>query len=233
MRGSIFSALCLSVATMVAPAAMAGDWDYKLGVTGFLPTQDLNADWPTDTTSDDYDWDNFSFGITSEAWNGRFGMIGDLLYADTEGTGSSAGTDIQSNVSLTSLGAYGAYRLYDGRSASIDALGGVRLQNVDIDYYAPDFGALDGVSETWVEPVIGARGQIGHDDGFFARAAFDVGGFVNDAETWQAKGTVGYGFDNGWSAEAGWRYIDMKVPTAGTSTDLELSGPVFGVAYRF
>jgi outer membrane scaffolding protein for murein synthesis (MipA/OmpV family) len=45
--------------------------------------------------------------------------------------------------------------------------------------------------------------------------------------------TVGYQFNDTWSAQAGWRYLDIEKEIADEPVQVELDGPIVGFTYRF
>ena len=91
-----------------------------------------------------------------------------------------------------------------------------------------------GVSETWVDPLIGGRARVGITDRWFATAFADVGGFRAGSDlTWQALATLGYQFNERWSVEGGWRYVAIEKTIEGHNVETNFSGPLLGFTARF
>jgi hypothetical protein len=76
-----------------------------------------------------------------------------------------------------------------------------------------------GVSESWIDPVVGLRGSINLASGFFATAYADVGSGASDL-TWQIYGGIGY------------RHISVDYENDGFIWDVEMSGPIIGLTIR-
>ncbi|NDR57932.1 hypothetical protein [Aliiruegeria sabulilitoris] len=138
---------------------------------------------------------------------------------------------------MTAFSGYVAYRVYDGPDLTFDIAGGFRAFGMDIDT------KLDGnlrpsehasQSASWVDPLIAARLTVPFGGNWFATATADVGGFITQASsTWQAIGLVGYRFNAAWSAEFGYRYMNVQKEISGNEVQLGLGGPVIGATYRF
>jgi hypothetical protein len=95
-------------------------------------------------------------------------------------------------------------------------------------------GRRIGVSETWIDPVIGARARVAISDNWFATAFADVGGFGGDSDlTWQAFASLGYQFNPRWSVLGGWRYFSTEKEMDGLDVRTEFSGPLVGFTARF
>ena len=116
-------------------------------------------------------------------------------------------------------------------------LGGARYYDVKIDV---DFDAgllpgqdLDAKSDWW-DGVVGLRGRGDFNEHWFSTALVDVGGFDSGNDfTWQVLATVGYQFNDAWSAQAGWRYLDIEKEISDEPVQVELDGPIVGFTYRF
>jgi opacity protein-like surface antigen len=76
------------------------------------------------------------------------------------------------------------------------------------------------------------RGIVPFDDKRFVSGSLDAGA-TGDASTWQAIATIGYRFNDSWSMQAGYRYMDMQKEIGGLDTYIALSGPIIGVGYQF
>ena len=61
-----------------------------------------------------------------------------------------------------------------------------------------------------------------------------MGGFDSGSDSsWQAIGTLGYQFNEKWSAQGGWRYLAIEKEIDGLDVEVDLSGPILGFTYRF
>jgi opacity protein-like surface antigen len=257
----LMSALCLVAGLLAWPAraqegpspAAEGGWSFRItpyvwaaGVSGNgsspgrVPSFDIDQDF-TDVLADL----DFAAMLAVEARYQRFGLIADMIYLDVSADASTPRGLVFSNVGSNLSGfvgtMYGGYRLAENEFAAVDLLAGVRLfsLDLDLDFEAGRFGhdrSFDS-SETWADPVIGARGRFELGEGVFVNAGFDVGGFgVASDFTWQALGTIGYSFSEQWQVQVGYRYIQVNYAYLGDrNLDLNIafSGPIIGVSYAF
>jgi len=176
-----------------------------------------------------------------EARNGRWGLIADLFYAELS---QSRATPLglffsRARIETTAkeLSGYAAYRVSENERIGLDLMAGLRVSYVDLDLSLSP-GLLVGrrlsVSETWVDPVIGARARFAITDKWFATAFADVGGSGADSDlTWQAFASLGYQFNPRWSVQGGWRYFSAEKEIEGRDLKIDYSGPLLGFTARF
>ncbi len=127
---------------------------------------------------------DFAFMGAFEARYGPWSLIADLIYTDlTERSDTPFGvlfSEAQLETELAMATFYGGYRIHEDDRVAMDVLGGARAVWLDIDVTL-DSGALPsrsfGLSESWVDPVVGARARFALTDRWFATALADVGGF--------------------------------------------------------
>ncbi len=184
---------------------------------------------------------DFAFMGTFEARNGRWGLIADTFYADlSHSRATPLGvlfTQGRIDTTAKALSAYAAYRVSDSERLAVDLMGGLRVSALDVDLSLSP-GALPGqsigVSETWVDPVIGGRARVAIGGNWFATAFADVGGFGGDSDsTWQVFASIGYQFDERWSFQGGWRYFSAEKEIDGVDVETEFDGPLIGLTLRF
>ena len=89
-----------------------------------------------------------------------------------------------------------------------------------------------GVSESWIDPVVGLRGSIDLGSGFFAAAYADVGSGASDL-TWQIYGGIGYRFNGRFLGQIGYRHLSVDYENDDFIWDVEMSGPIIGLTIRF
>lgn len=239
--------IAILAATAGPAAAQSPEWTYSVTPYVWVPgvTTSINTRRGTITAESDgsdalSDLD-FAFMGAFEARNGRWGFIGDLLYADlskSENTPLGALYDsAKISTKMTALSGYVAYRVYEDAQFKADVLGGFRAYSAELDL-ALRPGVLPGRStqldKTWMNLLVGGRVGMRFSDQWSADLAMDVGGFdPGDNFTWQAIATVNYEFNERWAMRAGWRYLDIEKTIDGRDVGVELSGPIIGFEYKF
>lgn len=243
--------LAILAATAVATPATAQDsgWDYSTTFYAWLPALTAEIDTAFGTVeveqsiSDVLDQLRFAAFASIEARNGRWGLIGDLAYADLAAKKSlPAGGPFgraRSDTNLAVVSAYGAYRVHQTPTVMVDFAAGVRVYDLSLGLDLSGGAAPPqnlSFSSTWIDPVIGIRGSWNMSGRWRAGASLDAGGFgLGDASdlSWQAVGEVEYRFADTWSAVTGYRHISIDRPFGGRDVTLEISGPYIGLRARF
>lgn len=238
-------------ATLAAGAAAAQDmpWRYDAVVYGWVPAMDTTTETrfgdvgSSGSGSDALSALDMAFMGTFEARRGKWGLIGDLIYADLSNSEASprgiAFEDAEVDVKMLAFSGYAAYRAYETPAVSVDLLGGFRAFDLSVDTRLN--AATDAVpdrdftqSSSWIDPLLGARVSAPLGEKWVVTAAADAGGFVTGSSaTWQALGTVGYRFAENWAVRFGYRFMSVEKEIDGRDVEVDLSGPVLGVAVRF
>jgi hypothetical protein len=219
-QGSLYAWVPSLSATIVTPF---GDLETESNGSGALSALDM------------------AFMGTLEARKGKWGFIGDLLYVDlSSDTDAPFGLRFEGSTletKTTAFSGYALYRTYETDRAIVDAGAGFRAFDVGLDLglqsadSRPSYGASE--SETWVVPIVAVRMILPLSESWFATAFADGGMTSSDTSTWQVFGSVGYRFNERWSTQFGWRYMDIEKDIGGLDTSLGLSGPLIGVSARF
>ena len=176
-----------------------------------------------------------------EARNGRWSLIADLFYADLSQSRPTPLGVLFSQVEIETeaklLSGYAGYRVLEGGPVAVDLMAGFRVNSVDLDVsLAPGLlaGQRFGMSETWVDPLVGGRVRFAITDHWFATALVDVGGFrVGSDLTWLAFASFGYQIDERWSIQGGWRHVSIDKSIDGRDVEIDLNGPLLGFTVRF
>lgn len=175
-----------------------------------------------------------------EIFNGRgWGFAADMVYADLSASqiGPLGGTTTADLSQFIGNFVF-AYEVYKSDPVSIDVYAGARVNSLDLDlsFRGPkDILVLAASgSDTWVDPIIGARFQAELPNHFFLRAVGDVGGFTASSQfTWQAMGAIGYHLSDKSTLLLGYRAIGTDYKNGGFTYDLVSSGVVLGYQYTF
>ncbi|MEV8466405.1 hypothetical protein AB0T83_06365 [Fluviibacterium sp. DFM31] len=239
-------AFCAGLA--LAPAcASAQDWTYAASIYGWLPS--LGGSVDTEYGKVDLDGggsdvlDNLkgAFMGAFEARNDRWGFVLDGLYANLgKQEDAPAGVvfdTVDVDTKVTAISGYALYRAYSASDAALDVGVGFRSFGVELktDFNSAGTAASQSnkAKSTWTVPLVAARLRVPFGDDWYGRLVADVGGLSADNSTWQALASIGYQFNDSWSAEFAYRYMDIQKKIGGSKADLGLGGFLIGGTYRF
>lgn len=234
----------------------------RIGMYGFLTSIDGDVGFRGVEADVDVSFsdilDNLDAGFMgfAEHRRGPWSFIVDLAYLDVSETG---GTSVSGPVGLgqgtvtaevefqqTLLEGFVGYRaldfgLEDGR-ISVDALAGARYNKlkVELSDEVSVFGLTEARDregdEEWVDGVFGIRAEYRADANWSLSGWADYG-IGDDSHSYQLMSFVHYHFDNGVAIGGGYRFYHMQYETGSGSSrvefDLDYSGPMLGLAYRF
>jgi len=240
--------LAILMVMLAAPVAAQQDPEWRFSVSPYLWA--LGVDSSVDTRWGTFDVDmstsdilsnlDFAFMGTFEARNGRWGLIADTFHATLDERRDTPFGLLfsQGRVETTAkaLSGYVAYRVSESERLAVDLMGGVRVSKLAVDLtLSPGLlpGQRLGVSDSWVDPVIGGRARVVLGDNWFATAFADVGTFGDADSTWQVFASLGYQLDERWSFQGGWRYFSAEKEMDGVDVETEFNGPLLGLTLRF
>lgn len=224
----------------------AEKWEKGVTLYGWVPGLDTTIATPRGNFSSSpsgsdvlSDLDMVFMG-TFEVGKGRWRFIKDIIYVDLSDTQSTPfGTLFSSGtteIKAWAVSGYVSYRVFESSTATYEIAGGVRYFDLDTTVklsqgvLPPESSKLDA---NWIDPVIGVRGNWKFSDKWSATAVADLGGFSGSSQTWQVLGTLNYNFNDKWAGRFGYRHMDISKTIDGSDVDVGLSGPIFGVTYRF
>jgi len=186
-----------------------------------------------------------------EGHRDRWGLFLDTIHAKLSVDGRSAlvRADVDVELAIVELG--GFYRLREGswsadaepglNRVTFDVLGGGRYYHVDTDIDIKGLGPF-GVrikvddDEDWVDPIIGLRARADLTQKLFLKLRGDIGGFgISDSSdvSTQLLAAFGYQLNERWVILAGYRYLGVDYQDGGFLLDVDISGPILGVAFTF
>lgn len=237
----------IAVAIGLAGPANAQDqnWVYKATIYGWLPGMTTAVDTNFGTIessssgSDVLSDLDFVFMGTFAAQTGNWGIVTDLLYvslSDTKDTPLPLFGEGTVGVKATAVSSYALYRLTTDPALNFDVGAGFRAFDLEVDLtlspgIAP--GEAQSVGDSWIDPVIAARLEVPVSENWFLTGFADFGGTGGGDQTWQVFGSVGYAISETWSAQVGYRYMDISKEIDGREVSLDLGGPIIGMTYRF
>ncbi|CUH42623.1 hypothetical protein [Ruegeria atlantica] len=234
------------------------DWKSDLTVYGFIPFTTSGTSTIAGQSADiDLDLgdvlDILDFGISGrfETWRGDFGFIIDANYlslgADDTVAIGPANLDLNVDVEQYWVGLLGAFRVASGTNSaghaySFDISAGARYNSLKQTFDAsggPGSGISLGGTETWWEPVIGARYVWEINDKWTGAALLDAGGFGVNGSDLQMSASLGasYKVSDTGAIKVGVRYYSLDYST--TRSDGEFAfdayevGPFVGYTFSF
>lgn len=218
----------------IAPYIFAAGMDGKVGLNGVTADVDVGF-------SDILE--NLKFGgmIAYRASRGPVFFTIDLVYMKLEAdkTGPNGRLYGDAEMDQTALEFDGGYKLTDNFSV----FGGLRFNKIDADLKIRGEGPL-GIekkasgTETWLDPVVGAKFELPFGAHWSASLRGDIGGFgVGSDFAWQGVALVRWQPSEGIGVIGGYRYFDQDVdlgnPAGDTTYDMAVSGLVLGAVFTF
>ncbi|MGL6044192.1 MAG: hypothetical protein ACRC1J_09725, partial [Sandaracinobacteroides sp.] len=131
----------------------------------------------------------------------------------------------------------GEVLLYEDATNLLWASAGLRYWDVSNDVRTssnrlPTFEG--GASDSWVDPIIGARANIGLSGPLFGMAWAYVGGFGMGSDfSADLYGGLGYRFSPGFAVQLGYRWLAVDRTSGDFGYDVEQYGPMLGLTFRF
>jgi hypothetical protein len=129
------------------------------------------------------------------------------------------------------------YRLIEKDQGSVDVVGGARFWrlNNSLDLLQGTLSATSvGQTQSWVDPLLGARFRLNLKKNFFADLKGDAGGFgVGSQLTYQIYSGIGKDLKQKYSLLLGYRYMYVDYKTGGFLYDIHMNGMLAGFNIRF
>lgn len=234
-----------SYAESLGTVTTASPWSLRMGLYGWAESFDgdvgiRNHVMPVDIAFDDLIKDlDFAFMGVMEIGYNRWGLLADVNYAMVSESGSRGPLWVKVQEDQFVGNFFVTYEAMKTESCKLDLFAGVRVNSIkielDIDLDIDRQRQFSGSStETWVDPVIGARFNTELSDGFFFRALGDIGGFGAASDlTWQTMAGFGYEFKGAGSLLLAYRAIGTDYKNGGFTYNVIACGPLIGYEYKF
>lgn len=218
----------------VSPYIWASGIRGKVGQFGQPPAR-LNSSF-----SDIVSELDLAFMGAFEARRQRFSLLGDVMYSQLSAGGSTGGlgllskkVDIRSNTFSGFAGA--GYTVLESDRGHLDVVGGGRLWSASTKISLKG-GILDGRSRrdsaTWVDAVVGVRGQYALSEHWYL-SGWGIVGAGQAKLDWDVTAAVGFQFKSNLSAVLGYRALGVNYDRNGFVYNVVQQGPIVGLAYRF
>lgn len=201
---------------------------------------------------------DFAGQIHLEVQRGRWGLFLDPTYMklsadeDVSSARGYLGADVDVSLEQWLVEFGGFYRAIERpigddqtRHIAVDVLAGARYIYLKGDIEIQGTGPL-GIrierddSKDWLDPMIGARVFLDLTDRLILGLRGDVGGFdvSNSSDfAWNVLAALGYKLSDNMTLWAGYRYMDIDYDDGSGNNlfeyDVELSGPIVGLAVKF
>jgi len=226
--------------------AVQDEWEFSIapyfwaaGLSGKtaqfnLPVVDIDAGF-----SDIFGNLDFAAMLIGEARKGRYSVFGDLMYTKIGSSNATPRGILASKVDMqasTFAGLLGAgYNVLENASTRLDVVAGLRVWSVDTDITFKG-ALLDGTKRsdgaTWVDGLVGVRGNYAFNSKFYAMGWGLVGTGQADAD-WDVAIGVGYHISKHFSATIGYRATGVDYKKDGFEFDVVQQGPMAGLVIRF
>jgi len=193
--------------------------------------------------------EDFNVGGFVNIWarRDRFVFSGDVMYVNTSSAKTTnvlpdlfpGGVEVSGEVDSVEFNAtaQAGYRFVDAPQFTLDVLAGGRFWYIsnDVTIQTDVLGSISRKEDfNWFDPIIGARAFYNITDKLSLMAQADIGGFGAGSElTWSVLGTVNYVLNDHWSVSAGYKHLAVDYDDNGYVFDVDLSGPILGMTYRF
>jgi hypothetical protein len=250
-HGTTIGALVVSLALLASTAAVGADeapgWTFNVapylwlsGVEGTTATVPPAAPADLDVSFGDLldELDGALMGL-AEARNGRLGLFGELFFVSIAADAATpgpffSGADYDQDLWGLSLG--GFYRAVNAASGSLDLLGGVRFWKLESELRL-DPGRLSrrtvSTDEGWTDPIAGLKGRYLVSPRWYL-TGWAVAAVAGDSDSaWDVFAGVGYVFGEAKSVVVGYRHQSLDFSSGPVLYDVETSGPLLGLSFRF
>lgn len=234
-----------ATAEVMATPSPASGWEFNISPYLWLTAID-GTNGPTANPaeidasfSDIFDVLEMAAALQFEARHGRWGVIGDVFYAELGSSGTTNGpaqadVDVNFKQFLGELDVF--YRVADTSQGSLDLYAGVRYNDLslELDATGNNLDKSRSADREWADPILGARMRWNINESWYLAAKGDIGGFgVSSEFTWNLYGALGYQINDTVSVEVGYRAFDTDYEDDGFTYDITQSGLQLGLNVKF
>jgi opacity protein-like surface antigen len=247
----VFALSIMALSNFCASTTLAQDKNIEGSLTAYVwvPETTIGVDTPwghahsTLTRSEAIKSLDFAYMMTGKLYINDWILLGDLIYLDVSGKSNAtlyglfSGINAQSN--LTILSSYALYDFLDDNNLSLALGAGVRAGWTELNITLKpglirEFKVR--INDSWVDPVLIARVQYDMTPDFYLTLLMDYanwGGGAMSENTWQGLASLSYDFADNWTMSVAYRHLEIDQKRGNIMYDMEMSGPVAGVSYRF
>lgn len=230
-------------------AAQDSGWTYSATLYAWAPDTSFSLETPRFAVDGEVDSSDlisaldFAFTGAFTAQNGPIGLVLDVMYFDLSDSNATPGprfdsATLESQINITNI--YAMYQVMGGGANSVDVGLGYRFYQTDNVATLSRAGSDDlsrSTSDNWSDPLIALRYRGDFSDNMYGLLLVDYGGFLGSQSgsdnTWQGLAAFGYRFNDNWSTQVGYRYLQADRSKGANNIDISMSGPVIGFTYSF
>lgn len=178
----------------------------------------------------------FAFMGALDVKHGRIVALVDVMYlsvgADVEGSLEPQFFEGEVDSSVFVSTAAVGYRVVDQGPMFVDLVAGARIVSLkaDVELTGPLTTRERDESKSNVAALVGGRVRVPFGKNWGAALYGDVG---TGGVRWQMLGTLQWDISDHWRLLGGYRHMAIKHDKERFNFDISLSGPIFGVSYRF
>jgi hypothetical protein len=176
-----------------------------------------------------------AFFLSAYARRDRLVLLGDFSYAASSKEGRvPPGLPAEGRLRQNSLTLAAGWRVHEGERVAFDLLGGLRHWDVRAAVAVPLVGVSRSPGDSFTDPILAARANVGLSPRWSMIGYVDVGGFGAGSEsTHQWLLVANYAATDTWVFTAGLRALSVDYREGGTRVDARLAGPLVGASWRF
>lgn len=246
LTGAVHAGTPVPATPPMTTAPASSDWWFRTAAYGWVTAIDgdmsvgsLTA--PVDVSmSDTLSSVDMTYMGIFEAGYGKWSLGVDLMYAKLSqdiGGGGRVFDSFRLQQKQWLITPVVAYRAVETDGYHMDIFAGARITAVEVELTGRFVGSgeISSVHDTsWVDPIIGIRGQADLTDKFFFRYYGDIGGFgVSSDLTWQVFAGLGWKVNDKVNVAAGYRALGVDYTTGRLTLDTVTHGPVLGLEVHF
>jgi hypothetical protein len=238
-------------------AAETGDgWQYEVILYGWYAGVDGEVNYPGPLPGANIAVDaadiiedlNMAFMGGFQARKNRWSLVADLMYMDVGdevtrtlavGPGVPAEAALEMDLTTWLVSGGVGYDLVQADRVTLTMIGGARYLAADVDVKMGVNGPLPFASPArerseaadLLDGIVGLRGTVKIGGNWYLPYHVDIGAGGSDL-SWQAFAGIGYQF--GWgNVRLGYRYLSYDLDDDNLLQELQLSGPLLGIGFRF
>ena len=225
-KSNLCRAAALCLALVGSAGAQSGDWQNAITpyIWGSGMSGTVAVGTPLGVVESDVDLnfgeilDNLDFGgmVSYEGKNDKWVVLGDLIFmnlgADVDSASGQVTVRNSADLEQSMLEADVGYRLTENMALFV----GARYTDIDGEIgfatTGPGGGTTRsaGLSETWIDPVVGLLGEWPLSEHWAWDLRADIGGFgVGSDFAWQAQATLRWKVGTNFDVVASYRYMEV------------------------